>query len=219
MPDTTPADDLASALRLLVHELRTPVSVAQGYLRLLLEDRISDVNGRQQAIVRSIEALGRITAICGDVSEYADTAATPKAHLHPLSEVVEAVRAEAEKTGLILNVGEPLPAAQLRTLAPARAAAAIAAIIRAAVRAEVERPPQLSAAVVHSDLVVATGDEAIRARLLAPAERAALDVWRGGHGFSVPLAVRQLTETGTCIWTLADEPGAVAIAIPLELLA
>jgi hypothetical protein len=65
-------------------------------------------------------------------------------------------------------------------------------------------------------VIVTNVDEARRARLLARSGHAPFDAWREHRGFSVPVAVRQLTRTGARIWTLDDDPTAVAIAIPLE---
>ena len=50
------ADNLEKALDLLIHEVRSPVSVAQGYLRLLLDNRLTDAAGLDDSIDRDADA-------------------------------------------------------------------------------------------------------------------------------------------------------------------
>ena len=58
VPATHP-DETAKALHLLIHDLRAPLSVAQGYLRLLQQNRLEAETDRQRAMTQSIEALDR----------------------------------------------------------------------------------------------------------------------------------------------------------------
>jgi hypothetical protein len=217
VPNITSGDEVVKALNLLLHDLRTPVSVAQGYLRLLREDRLSDSKDRQRAIAQSMEALGRISDLCAGAGEFANAISPAEACRYPAADLVKALETEAQAKGLSLDVHDPALTGHVRTLAPSQAAAAAAAIVLAALRNDPARVPQMSAGITAVDLVVASGDEATRARLIAPAGHDTFNAWRGGNGLRVPLAAKQLRETGARIWTLAGESAAVAIAIPLEL--
>ena len=62
--------DAEKALNLLIHDLRAPLSVAQGYLRLLSQNKLEGEADRQRAITQSMEALGRIVRFCDDASSY-----------------------------------------------------------------------------------------------------------------------------------------------------
>jgi hypothetical protein len=217
VPDITAADDLVKALNLLLHDLRTPLSVAQGYLRLLLEDRLSESKDRQRAIAQSMDALGRISSLCAGAGEFLNASSPAEACRYPAEELVAALAAEAQRGGIGLIVQESLPAGHVRTLAPARAAVAVATILKAALRNDLARTPELSAGVHATDLLVTSGDAATRSRLMAPMGRDVFNPWRGGNGLLVPLAAKQLQETGARIWTLVDDSCAVGIAIPLEL--
>jgi hypothetical protein len=217
MPNATPGEDVVKALNLLLHDLRTPVGVAQGYLRLLLEDRLSDNKERQRALAQSMEALGRINELCAGAGEFANHALTPaQAHRYHAAELITALTAEAQAKGLINNVHDSRPLGYLRTLVPTRAAAAIAAIMRAALRNDSAQPAEISTGINVEDLLVTSGNADIRARLIAPMGHDIFNPWRGGNGLLVPLAAKQLGETGARVWTLAGEPFAVAVAIPLE---
>jgi hypothetical protein len=217
MPNVTPGDDVVKALNLLLHDLRSPVSVAQGYLRLLLEERLSDSKDRQRALTQSMDALGRIGDLCAGAGEFANGAVTPaQAHRYSTAELITALTAEAQAKGLIINVRESLPIGYIHTLVAPRAAAAIVTIVRAALRHDSAQLPEMSIGVSGQDLLVTSGDAGVSARLMAPTGRAPFNSWQGGNGLLVPLAVKQLEETGARIWTLAGERFAVGVAIPLE---
>jgi hypothetical protein len=217
MPNVTSGDEVVKALNLLLHDLRTPVGVAQGYLRLLLEDRLTDTKDRQRALAQSMDALGRIGELCAGAGEFANDAVTPaQAHRYQAAELITALTAEAHAKGLIINVQDSRPLGYLRSLVPTQAAAAIATIMRAALRNDAAQPPEISTGVTAEGLLVTSGNAAIRARLIAPTGHDIFNPWRGGNGLLVPLAAKQLGETGARVWTLAGEPFAVAVAIPLE---
>jgi signal transduction histidine kinase len=42
--------DISDILHVLAHELRTPVGIAHGYVRLLLEERLSQESDRRRAL-------------------------------------------------------------------------------------------------------------------------------------------------------------------------
>src|SRR4029077_2743153 len=131
MPNATTSDEVVKALNLLLHDLRSPVSIAQGYLRLLLQERLNDSKDRERALTQSMDALGRIGDLCAGAGEFANEAVTPaQAHRYPAVELITALTAEAQAKGLIINTQDSLPIGSVRTLVPTRAAAAIVTIVR-----------------------------------------------------------------------------------------
>jgi len=215
VPSLESDEDLVNAMNFLLHELRSPVSVAQGYMRLLLEDRLSGSVEKQRAITQSLEALAQVSRLCSDASEFTNTPAAD-ATLYPASALTEALKVEAQALGLSLNI-QGVDAGNLRTPQPARTAAAIGVIVQAALSTDAPRDTHMCADITGAHLIVTNVDETRRARLLAPSSRhAPFDAWRGRRSFLVPLAAKQLTRTGARIWTLEDDPTAVAIAIQLE---
>lgn len=216
MPEATAAHDLDKVLDLLLHELRTPVGVAQGYLRLLVEDRLADARDRQRALAQSLEALGRIGTLCGSAGEYLHAVSPPELVSYPAAELVKMLLVECQGNAVAVHVQDaPMPG-HVRSLSPARATAAITSILQAALRGDPVLTQAVHVGVHGTDLILTTGDEAVRERLLAPTGRAAFNPWRGGTGLLVPLALRLLAQTNLRIWTLSEKSGAVAIAIPLE---
>ena len=53
--------DINDILHVLAHELRTPVGIAHGYVRLLLEERLHQETDRRKALEQMQKALGRLT--------------------------------------------------------------------------------------------------------------------------------------------------------------
>jgi hypothetical protein len=207
---------LLNALNLLLHELRTPVSVSQGYLRLLLEGRLPDATDREQALMKTMEALGRIGEVCAGASEFAnaDPPAAPTGY--PAEDLVRALDARARATGATVTVLPGRVHGNVRVTHPDRAATAIAGLVHATRRGHPGRPSEILVGVHGPEFVVTSGDDATRRRLVGASRGHTVDRWRGGTGLVVPLAVKYLSETGAHVWTLADDSAAVGVAIPME---
>lgn len=57
-------------LRVLIHDARTPIGVAQGYLRLLREQRLPTDEERDRAMTRTMDALGRLAKLCDEAGQF-----------------------------------------------------------------------------------------------------------------------------------------------------
>jgi signal transduction histidine kinase len=53
--------EINDVLHVLAHELRTPVGIAHGYVRLLLEERLTEESDRRRALEQMQKALGRLS--------------------------------------------------------------------------------------------------------------------------------------------------------------
>jgi hypothetical protein len=58
---------LAQVLNTLAHEIRTPLAVSRGYLKLLLEGGLPSAADQRAAMERTREALGVISTLCDDM--------------------------------------------------------------------------------------------------------------------------------------------------------
>ena len=63
--------DFSDILHVLAHELRTPVGIAHGYVRLLLEERLPQESDRRRALEQMQKALGRLTELSHESSRLA----------------------------------------------------------------------------------------------------------------------------------------------------
>ncbi len=220
--------EIGKALDLLIHDLRAPLSVAHGYLRLLKENRLSSADERARALEQSIEALTKMSRMCADASAYAAPAAsdTPAATVVQLSRFVDQVRSAcalscAGQVSVDLVAEGPAhrsPGSSTRSLCARNLtglAEGLAIILCATKRAAGNRPVTVTVSDVDDAVQFLMGSDEDRVRLRSDAS-ASFDPWRGGHTIALPLACRTVAEAGGRIWTLADIRGAIAVAIPLE---
>jgi signal transduction histidine kinase len=219
VPATHPAVETEKALNLLIHDLRAPLSVAQGYLRLLQQNRLEAEADRQRAITQAMDALGRITRLCEDAAAFiAESSATAG----PVQTVQVSTLAErlsetcaARCSPLTFTVEPEKLSGSLRGTQLDRVVESLAVILCAVRRSTRNDSVRVS---VHED------EKEARFLLGCDDDRAALmsrhpetfDPWRGGHGIALPLACRVVAEAGGRIWTYANGQGAVGIALPEE---
>jgi len=214
----TQRDEIVKAINVLIHDLRAPLSVAQGYLRLLQQNRLEAEADRQRAITQSMEALGRITRLCSDAAAFVAEPTATDATVVKIraSEMVERVTeaCTARSSPLTIDTGTGLSGTVQSTNLDGLVQS-LAIVLCAVRRSALKEPVRVS---VH--------EEEKEARFLlgcdvyflfydsAPPET--FDPWRGGHGIALPLACRTIAEAGGRIWSIAGGRGAVGIALPEE---
>lgn len=218
MPAPHP-DETVKALNVLIHDLRAPLSVAQGYLRLLRENRLEAEADRERALTQSMEALGRITRLCEDAAAFVAEPATfsdgPVVAVRA-SELVDRVTEACTALSSPLTIGSGAGlSGTVRSAHPDRLVQSLAVVLCAVRRSTRNESVRVS---VHEDEKEARfllGCEDDRAALMSGPPQT-FDPWRGGNGIALPLACRTITEAGGRIWTVADGRGGVGIALPEE---
>jgi signal transduction histidine kinase len=98
--------DLERLLHKLLHDLRTPLGVAHGYLRLLHEGRLPTEAERDRALTGTRNALGRMSEICQDASSALAGASVATDAMVPVTALVGAVRTQLNVAGTPLSVGD-----------------------------------------------------------------------------------------------------------------
>ena len=214
----TQRDETVKALNVLIHDLRAPLSVAQGYLRLLQQDRLEAEADRQRAIAQSMEALGRITRLCSDAAAFVaePTAAEGPAVAISTSTLVERVTeaCTARSSPITIDTATGL-SGMVRSSNLDRLVQSLAVVLCAVRRSALKEPVRVSVDEEKKEARFLLGCDDDRAALVSgPPET--FDPWRGGHGIALPLACRTIAEAGGRIWTVADGRGAVGIALPEE---
>lgn len=208
------------ALDVLIHDLRAPLSVAQGYLRLVRENRLESPDDRDRAIASAMDALGRISGLCADASAYLQATGNDRAAARPLpaGEMIELVRGRLASSEVPVNIAGPLDDRRIRSCHSLdRLADAVARVVAAVLKEGGGRSGRvaLDVAVRADELQLAIGPADARVELGQNA-RTAFDAWRGGHGLALPLACLTITDAGGRIWQLQGGPGAAGIAFPVE---
>lgn len=198
-------------LEVLIHDVRTPIGVAQGYVRLLREERLETPEERDRAMVKTLDALARISRLCDDASGF-----LPSGHALPLSTVpatvlVAGVENRIRESGFVVDRSGVDPDAKLRLgTGTDRLGEAIGLVLSTVSPAGSGSSPRLRVVTGPAELqftATPNGD--------GPPENAAVtpfNAWNA-RGLAVPAAVHAIVQVGGRVWR-ADR--ALAVAFPLE---
>jgi len=217
-------------MSLAVHELRTPVTVVGGYLRMLLREQAGPLTERQRKMLEEAErSCSRLGALVSEMSDFGKleagelTFARQEVDIAGLIAELAGGMLEGADRGVRLEVrgvDEPVPMTGDRT----RLSAALKALMHAALRERGEP----GAIIVECSTegrngqryaLVRIGDETALPLLTAPPDETmpAYDVWRGGLGLALPVARRVIEGHGGTLWSAdgAHSRSASALRLPL----
>jgi len=204
-------------ISLAVHELRTPISVVGGYLRMLQRDTDAPLTDRQRKMVDEAEkSCAKLVALIAALSEVGKIdeglitmSAKPIDLFRVVAEVAEGVH-EAEDSELRFEVRGHDASARL-TGDETRLRAAFGAIFQAILREKagpctVVADCRLIKESARSSAVVVVADEpSVQAAYDAPV--GTFDEKRGGVGLSLPIARRVIEAHGGRLWSPAFATG------------
>ncbi len=215
-------------LDLIVHELRSPIAVVSGYLRLLEKRSADALPPSDRTLIESaLQGCARLSAVLAEADELAGLDASTEAHQAgaPVAiftlcqDVVEA----AARTGEAIGFSSHSPASQARVQGVSRRLRqAIEALTLAVLREHPGRPVHVRGCLGVEDRSPAAififgprdlpgpDGEDLRSR------RAAFDPWRGGLGLALPIAVRVVEAHGGRLYSLPEvSRAAFALVLPL----
>lgn len=209
--------NLAQVLNTLAHEIRTPLAVSQGYLKLFLDGRLTNAEDTRRAMEQTRQALGTLATLCVDMGAVGALsekgvagvpvnvpAADLMANVRSLDEVKDAAW-EGEAAGAIQS-------ANARELAQAIAIAAKAAFD------ENRTAPHAMRVSTNNDgvIVLAGVTEALSSLQEGPAapNARAVDFVKGGKGLKLIWAAFVLDGHGVQTWTDARHRASMAFRIP-----
>jgi signal transduction histidine kinase len=216
MSDSLVTAELLRAFNLFVHDLRGPLSVAHGYLRLLREQRLDSEAERERALTHAVEALGRISRLCADASSLVHSyESTPPAGTRVSARLLADQVSRAVRERVPASVSGIPDAGMLRLASLDSVAGAMAAIVTAVAgaRPRADRMVTIDAAAQELRVRLGAADEQ---QLLADGPRHAFDPWRG-HGLAIPCACRTVERNGGMVWGVDGRQGVVGLALPLEV--
>jgi signal transduction histidine kinase len=213
--------DISEILHVLAHELRTPVGIAHGYVRLLLEDRLPQHADRRRALEQMQKALGRLSDLSQESSRLAswfehDPATTAtisaKSLFARLEEVDFEYAVSIDANGISDDAAVRTPDAAMLTAAMASIIHATARELRGddcAVVARMGVPRSL-------DVLVGPPDH-LDALAAGPTSAAAgpLGLERGGLGLSLVHAAIVLDAHGAQRWTINQSRQTAGFRLPL----
>ncbi len=219
---------LPRAMSLAVHELRTPVTVVAGYLRMLLREQAGPLTEKQRKMLEEADrSCGRLGALVSEMSEFGKLEGREVAmgrqeiDLAAIAAELASGMQEGSDRGVRLEVRAPGP--MMVTADRTRMTAALRALTHSALRERGEPGVVVvECSVVKGEqewAVVAIGDETA----VAPLARAAagvpppFDEWRGGLGLSLPVARRVIEAHGGALWSGDGSQSRAASALRLPL--
>lgn len=212
-------DDIGKALNLLIHDLRAPLGMALGYIRLITEHRLPSADEQDRALAQSLEALGRMGRMCDDASALLaayESPDPPAIAIVPATDLAARVGEALQPLGLVCAL-QDLSARAVRVSHTGSVPSAVATILGSVQRRPATDVSSLAVS-AHADathLNFLAGTEAQRTSLMTDS-RASVDPWRDGHGLKLPLAFVQLAQVGGHVWTTSVARPGIGVSLPLE---
>ena len=217
-------------MSLAVHELRTPVTVVCGYLRMVLKEQGGPLTDRQRKMLEEAErSCNRISALVAEMSDLGKLESKELAVSRQdvdmaalVSELASAMH-EGEDRGVHLDVrvpNRPIMVSGDR----GRLSAAITTLLHAALRERGEPGVIVAECAAMIDTapawaILTIGDEAILPSLTQAARGTPppFDEWRGGLGLALPVARRVVEALGGTLWSAPGERPRAGSALRLPL--
>jgi signal transduction histidine kinase len=210
-------------LSLTAHELRSPLTVVGGYIRMLLKDRAGTLTDQQRRLLEEAEkSCARLSSLVAEVSDLAHlesgTATFNRARVDLgalLAETIGALPGLGERQVTVELASEVGPNAMVHGDA-VRLRAALGAIL-AAVRRELITSNRLCVrleqnASPSSYRITVADDGRIDGIAALPLhDLSAFDEWRGGCGLTLPNARRIIEAHGGSVWSPTDDARTAAV--------
>lgn len=201
------------ALHVLIHDVRTPLGVAQGYLRLLREDRLQTPAEKLRAIAQAQEALDHVARLCNDAATLADreSGAAARRVLVPCDRFVGRVRERLEREPVTVDPADAPPVGAVAVPGDAdQLADAVTRVLLASPLDKAVRTRSIAFGASADELWFVSG------RHHATLSGTELDCWRG-PGFTLPLACLAIASAGGRVWAAGPDHAGTGVAFPLEV--
>lgn len=214
--------EINDILHVLAHELRTPVGIAHGYIRLLLEDRIPDETDRRRALEQMQKALARLSALSLETTALAacyeqdGSAGDGRAAAR---DIIDHVIAAEYQSPVIVDAATISDAVVVRTADARGLGNALVDVVRATARELRGQACAVSVRVRDMSLELLAGPAERLAELgagpTAP-DAGPLALERGGLGLALVHAAVVLDAHGAERWAINGSRQTAGIRVPLE---
>jgi signal transduction histidine kinase len=109
----TETNDHERAMGVLVHDLRTPLGVASGYLRLVRDGRVPQTVEPGALIDKALDALRVISRLCVEADRWLDAAPTARPSATPVVQLLGMLSTGLAARNITLQGVEAIPAGDL----------------------------------------------------------------------------------------------------------
>ena len=215
--------DISDVLHVLAHELRTPTGIAQGYVRMLLEERLTDPRDRQRALEATRSAVSRISELTQETSKLANWLEADHTAMQSIDaaafvqRVVDAARVDPP---LVTKCDIQPDEAVVSTPDTGALVDAVVALVRATARELRRQPCALLVARLDRRMmeVLIAPDDQLSALAAGPHAPSAgpIALERGGVGLSLVMAAAVFAAHDVAPWTVDRRRTAIGIRLPIE---
>jgi len=210
--------NLAQVLNTLAHEIRTPLAVSQGYLKLYLDGRLTNVEDTRKAFEQTRQALGTLATLCvdmGKVSALSESASQGIPERVNAADFVTRVKAQGEVDGAAWTGDAGTRAIEVTNAG--ELAHAVAIVSKAAFDEAREAPKAVRTEAGDALIVLAGANDSLAALQPGPGAPNArpVDFAKGGKGLKLIWAAFVLDKHRVQTWTAADHRASVGFRIPL----
>lgn len=210
--------NLAQVLNTLAHEIRTPLAVSQGYLKLYLDGRLTNADDQRRAFQQTRDALGVLATLCTDMGRVSNLSESPSPALAErvaVADFVSTLRSAPELDGAAWS-GDAADGA-IATNGP-RELAQAAAIVAKAAFDEARDEPRLLRTIGGGEFTLLAGTSAATSALApGPDADGAGDVnfMKGGKGLRLIWAAFILQQHRVRTWSHQGHRASVGFRFPL----
>jgi hypothetical protein len=211
--------NLAQVLNTLAHEIRTPLAVSQGYLKLYLDGRLTNADDQKRAFQQTREALGVLATLCTDMSKVSALSDHPSpAPSEKLSaaDFVERLKTARDIDGASWS-GAIGGNGAVATHNAADLVSAAAIVARAAFDEARDEPRIIR--VSHDGILTVLAGSPVAVDALAEGPDAStareMDFARGGKGLKLIWAAFVLQQHRVRTWAHQSHRGAAGLQFPL----
>lgn len=200
-------------LSLSSHELRSPLTVVAGYVRMLLQERAGPLSDQQRRLLEEAEkSCGRLSQLLAELSELSQlesgTAPFNRGTVNAKTMLDDAIASLPDLPDRTVTIGLTVDTDPAVHGDASRLRTAFTSILLA-LRRELVTGDHLAVRVdsVNPDALRITigGPHRIdELRQLEPTAMATFDEWRGGNGLSLPNARRVIEAHGGRLWSPAE---------------
>jgi hypothetical protein len=210
--------NLAQVLNTLAHEIRTPLAVSQGYLKLYLDGRLTSPDDQRRAFQQTRDALGAIATLCNDmgrVSTLSESASPALGETLAAPDFVARLREAGEVAGASWSGDAGVAAIETHN---ARDLVQAAAIVARAAFDEAREEPRVFRARGDGALTVLAGAETTVGALEAgpdAADACEVNFTKGGKGLKLIWAAFVLEQHRVRTWSHQGHRATVGFRFPL----
>jgi len=213
--------DIHDILHVLAHELRTPVGIVHGYVRLLLEERLPEPSDRRRALEQMQKALGRLSDLSYESTAlaawYEQDLTTP--HIVSARALLERVAEADYEWPVTVDLTDVSDGHAVVTPDEGALSRAVIDVIRATARELRGTTCDVTASVVNGSFELLAGPEELLGALGAgpqSPDAGPLALERGGLGLALVHAAIVLDAHGAERWTMNGSRQTVGLRLPLD---